>query len=149
MALPRGVPDTWHGAYRGTGASMLSASGRDYRESRKPPVVPAAPKCCRLKVIVIKHGPVTADAQAHSSCLRVRDRRLVAQSPRTCPVSDMNMSVANQYVSTALVDQFHVITQKKHCCKQQVSHSAGYPLITGTGPGTTQKYVSPRAPGGI
>lgn len=110
MALPRGVPDTWHGAYRGTGASALGARGRDYIESRKPPVVPAAPKCCTLKVIVIKHGPVTADAQSHSSCLRVRDRWLVAQSPGTCPASDMS-----EYVSAKSVCQ--------HCSGGPVSCS--------------------------
>lgn len=60
-----------------------------------------------------------ADAQTHSSCPRVRDRRLVPQRPETFLESDVSDTQPNEHVSAILVDQFHVIPQKKYCGGKQ------------------------------
>lgn len=61
---------------------------------------------------MIKHVQVTADAQAHSLCLRVSGRWLVGQSPEICTVSDVSENQPNRCVSTIQVDQFHVISKE-------------------------------------
>ena len=50
MAIPRRLPDMWHGACRGTEVGILDASGWECTGPRKLPAVSAVPKCCRLEV---------------------------------------------------------------------------------------------------
>lgn len=79
------------------------------------PTVPPVPKC--YGQTQTSDGWCTDPHQ--SSCPRVSDRWLVAQSPEICPVSDVSDSQLNQHVSTILVDQFHVTSRKKYCGGQQ------------------------------